>query len=448
MVHGKKETFKAFLYNGMSKVATYLLILIFANLYSQQDYGLGNFALNIRNLVTIIAFIGLPDALVPLIVRKKDINSSVKIILFLTLIGFIAGLVLMSFQPWTWPLVLTFPLTMFSTLSFSFWRARSRHDMPVKIAFYSLFVVIIAAYILKGFGAFGVIMAYSLGNVYGFLFLVLPIRKEIIKSFSGNFVLKDSFSYLKTALIASLILNSFLMFTWIISTFLGILGTYEQVAQFGVASALAGVISIIPITLSMFLVTRASQVKDKIKSRNILHRVIRVSFFASLLSSILMISLVGLIIKVFFIKYQGIEYSVAILTLGSIFFASYYIVYSYFIGKMQTGKAILPISFGLILSVILSIILIPSLGLIGASLAYSSSHLIILLTIAIKEKLRRITLTSVFSIFLIYICYKLSYLGILVFLALIPLSILFKIITTEDINIIKETILKSTNLSK
>jgi len=441
MTNGKKETFKAFLYNGLSKLATYLLILIFANLYAQQDYGLGNFVLNIRNLVTIIAFIGLPDALVPLIVRKRDINSSVKLISLLTLAGFIAGIIIIFFQPWIWPLVLTFPLTMLSTLSFSFWRAKSKHHIPIRAGFNSMLIIIVFAYLLRSFGAFGVVASYSLGNLYGFLVLVIPLRKEIIKSFSGKFVFKEASSYLKTALIAALILNSFLMFTWIVSTILGLMGTYQQVAQFGVASALAGVISIIPITLSMFLITRISEIRDKNKSKSILHRVIRISFFASLLSSILIISLIGLIIKIFFIKYQGIESSVAILILGSIFFSSYYLVYSHFIGKMQVQKAIIPIVTGLILSIILSILLIPSFGLIGASLSYSISHLIILLIVATKEKIKRIALISLLSIPLVYLCYKLSYLGLIVLIALIPLSILFKIITLEDIKVIKKAVL-------
>jgi len=190
----------------------------------------------------------------------------------------------------------------------------------------------------------------------------------------------------------------------------------------------------------MFIITRSSQLIDTKKSVNLLHRVVRVSFFSSLLSSILLVTLIPLLIRIFFPKYIGIESSVSVLTLGIIFFSSYYIVYSYYIGKMKTQKALIPIFLGVLINTLIAILTIKNYGILGASVAISLAHLSVLIWMSRKERIKRITLASLLAIALIYVTYMVGYYGFIILILTIPISLLFKIITLEDIKVIKDAI--------
>lgn len=442
MTKGKKETLYALLFSSLSKVITYFLLILFANLYSQTDYGVASFALNIRNLIMFFAFIGIPDALIPFIVKKKDINSIVKVLTSITILIFIAGLFLAINDPWIWPLVITFPLVMFTSLATSFLRSDARYDIPNRVGLVSIFITLIAAYFLAGYGLSGVVSAYALGNLYSFFAIIYPVKKQITKSFKGKFNFQETIPFFKAGITITAISGLFSLLIWINSTLLGILGNYEEVARFGVSSAIAGAISIIPISLAMFMLTRASQIENREKAKKVLHRVVRVSFFTSLLASILLISILPLLIKIFFSKYAGIELSTSILSLGMIFFSSYFVIYSYYIGRMESHKAILPVIIGVLVNSLLAFLLIPRFGLIGVSVALSLAHLSILIYIAFKERMKRISIMSIFAIILVYLSSLSLYIGIIILVLSIPLSLILKIINLEDIKVIKEAIFK------
>jgi len=339
-------------------------------------------------------------------------------------------------------MIITFPLVMFTTLASSFWRAKAKYDAPNRTGLTSIIITLILAYLLKSYGAFGVVASYSAGNMYSFFALVYPIRIEIINSFRGKFNLIKTIPFFKAGLIVTFISGLFSLLIWVNSTLLGVLGSYEDVARFGISSAIAGVILIIPTTLSLFMVTRASQIKDKTKALNVLHRVVRVSFFSSLMSSILLVTLLPWIIKIFFGKYQGIELPTSILIIGTVFFSSYYIIYSYYIGTMNSQRALLPVIAGFAVNIILSLILIPKLSLLGVSLSSSLAHLAILAYIAKNERMKRILVMSLIAILTIYLSSLNYVIGFIVLIVFVPISILLKIITKEDIKVIKEVVLK------
>ena len=286
----------------------------------------------------------------------------------------------------------------------------------------------------------GIVSSYSIGYIFSFFLVVYPIRKEMINSLKGPWKWKESKQYLKTGIVVTYMASFFLLITWINSTLLGLFGMWEEVAQFTISSMLAGVIAIIPITLSMFMITRASQIKSAQKSAKVLHRVIRVSFFVSLLTSILLVVFLPLIIKIFFPLYVGIEIFVIVFLVGMLFFSSYYLVYAYYIGRLNSQKAFFPLSFGLIINIVLALILIPRYGVLGVAIASSAAHLTILIWIGRKEKMRRITIMALFAIAIISFVYFINYWGLLVFVLVIPLSIILKIITREDIKVIKDAI--------
>jgi O-antigen/teichoic acid export membrane protein len=440
---GKKETLYAFLFSLASKAITYLLLLVFANLYLPEEYGLGTFALNIRNIVMMVAFIGLPDALIPFVVKNKKTSSIINNLSAITLVTFAIGLFLSAKYPWILPLVITYPLVMLTSVASAFLRAEEKYHIPVRAGFTSIIIILAAAYFLKSYEKLGVISAYAIGNLYAFFATAYPVRgrmNEVLSSLSIKkfFDFNESKPYFVSAFFITIIAGMFMLLNWLNSTLLGVLGTFSQVAQFGIASAIAGVISVIPISLSMFIITRSSQLIDSKKSVNLLHRVVRVSFFSSLLSSILLVTLIPLLIRIFFPKYIGIESSVSVLTLGIIFFSSYYIVYSYYIGKMKTQKALIPIFMGVLINTLIAILTIKNYGILGASAAISLAHLSVLIWMSRKERIKRITLASLLAIALIYITYMIGYYGFIILILTIPISLLFKIITLEDIKVIKD----------
>jgi len=437
---GKKETLYAFGYSLASKAVTYLLLLVFANFYLPEEFGIGSFAFSIRNITTLIILFGIPDSIVPIIVKKKKTSSIFKTLIGINVIFVFLGLILSIKYPWILPFVLTFPLVLFSNIGSAFWRAKSRHEVPYKIGFYTIFITLVFAYLLRDYGKLGFVSSYSIGYVFSAIAIVYPLRKEVFRSIRGPLKLKDVKPYLGHGFIIMFIAGIFSLMSWTNSTLLGLFGNFVQVAEFGIAVAIAGAISVIPISLSMFMVTRASQIKDKKKSLKVLHRVTRVSFFSSLLASILLVIFIPLIIKIFFPRYTGIEPYVSIFALGMIFFSSYYVVYSYHIGKMDTQKVLLPVILGLAINIILALWLIPAYGVLGVAVASSAAHLAILIWIGSKEKMRRITIMSLFAIAIISLVYFINYWGLLVFVLVIPLSIVLKIITKEDIKVIKDAI--------
>ena len=320
IAEGKKETVYAFAYSLASKAVTYLVLLVFANLYLAEEYGAGSFAFNIRNIVTIVAFIGIPDALIPFIVKKKKIGAILKTLILINLAVLLAGIVIAFREPWIWPLVLTYPLVMLNSVGMAVWRAKSRYDIPYKAGFYSIILTLVAAYLLSGYGRVGVLGAYAAGNLISFIWTVYPIRGEIIGGFSGKLNFDEAKNYLKVAMVVVIIGSLFVINGWVNSTLLGIFGTYEQVADFGVSSSLAGIISIIPLSLSMFILTRASQIRSKIKSKAVLYRTVRISFFLSLLAAIALTTIIPTILHVFFPKYIDSAIYVFVFNIGMVFY--------------------------------------------------------------------------------------------------------------------------------
>ena len=443
IAEGKKETVYAFAYSLASKAVTYIVLLVFANLYLAEEYGAGSFAFNIRNIVTIVAFIGIPDALIPFIVKKKKIGAILKTLILINLAVLLAGIVIAFREPWIWPLVLTYPLVMLNSVGMAFWRAKSRYDIPYKAGFYSIILTLVAAYLLSGYGRVGVLGAYAAGNLISFIWTVYPIRGEIIGGFSGKLNFDEAKNYLKVAMVVVIIGSLFVINGWVNSTLLGIFGTYEQVADFGVSSSLAGIISIIPLSLSMFILTRASQIRSKIKSKAVLYRTVRISFFLSLLAAIALTTIIPTILHVFFPKYIGSAIYVFVFNIGMVFYASYNVIYSYYIGKTNPGKALVPVILGLIINLGLAVgLLMEGYGVLGVAIASSVANFAILLFLSMQESIKKIVLMSFFAVAAIALSYYSGYFGAAVFVLTIPLSFALGIITLEDFGIIRNVLRK------
>jgi len=441
MVDSKKETIHAFLYTALSKIVTYVLVFVFANYYISEEYGLGNLAFNIRNIVIIATSIGLVDGLVPFIVMKKKINSILKSLVFINLLFTIIGLIASIKYPIFLPFALTLPFSLLSSISLAFWRAKSRYGFANFAGLFGVILILIFAFFFSSLGSLGLTLSYSLGYLLASILVFYPIRKELFNSLKGKFKFEDTKDYLKQGLAITFISNLFLLISSIDSAILGIPGDFRLIAEFAIASAISGIISMIPLTLALFMITRASQIKNKQKSLDIFHRITRISFFTSISAAILLVIFTPLILKLFFPLYENIGVYILTLSLGMVFFSSYYIIYSYYIGKIQSQRAVLPVLVGLIINIALSLIFVSQYGIIAICIANALAHLVTLLLMAKNEKMKRVVFMSSFSIILIPLVYFIGYWGILIFLVLMPLSILFKIITLEDIRVLKEAIL-------
>lgn len=433
IVDGKKEIVYVVGYSLVSKIITYALLLIFANFYLSKEYGLGSFVLNLRNLIMLFALIGVPESIIPLLIRKKNIKDVLWQITRINLFVFLIGLFLVIGNPWILPFVLTYPLVALTSIGSAFWRAESKYSLPSKVGIYSTLIVLILAFLLQDLAKLGIVLAYSIGNLFSFIMICYPIRQKMIKAFQKKREIKTK-NFLRSGITIAIISGAFTFFGWLNSTILGLFGDFEGVAQFNVSLAISGVIAIIPTSLSMFILTRAGEIKKPEVLEKVLHRVTRVSFFTSLFFGIILVILSPLIISFFFSKYIGIQEQIMILSIGMIFFSAYYIVYSFYIGKMEIKKAIIPVLSGLAINILTSFLLAPIWGVKGIAISNTLAHGTILFLISYKEKIKRIPLAAFLVVSLIILSYLSKYISIAILILVIPLSVLFKIITKEDMN--------------
>ncbi len=444
---GKKQVVYATFYSMGSKFLTYLLILVFANLYTQEEYGLGSFIYNIRNILMIFVFVGLPEALIPLLIKRKKVESIVKAIIWatvsVTLICLILALLPGVLQFWILPLAITFPLVMITNIGTAILRSREQYKQTYTAGFYSMIITLISAYLLRGFGSLAVVSAYSLGNLCAFLIVAKPVKKEIIVMLDEAIQYRGKIGnnlreYILFALGIALAGSSLTFMYWITSTVLGVNGNFSGIAKFGVASAITSILTIIPISLSMIILTKASKL-NKIREDSLLVRATRISFFITLIGAILLTTFMPLILKIFFPKYLGIEIYTAILTFGIVCFASSYVIYSYHIGIMNLRKIVIPILIGLAIHLIISLLFAIKFGLGGILITQSAIQLGTLIYIANSQSIKRITLAAVVSLILFWVAYRSIIFGLLATIAIIPLAIITKIIDRQDLNIIKNT---------
>ena len=85
MVEGKKELVYYFFLNLISKGFTYILLLVFANLFTQEQYGEASYIYAFFSIIFIFSFIGLPDIFVVWFIKNKDVSS----IFYFLLLAFI-----------------------------------------------------------------------------------------------------------------------------------------------------------------------------------------------------------------------------------------------------------------------------------------------------------------------------------------------------------------------
>ena len=131
---------------------------------------------------------------------------------------------------------------------------------------------------------------------------------------------------------------------------------------------------------------------------------------------------------------------------GVLYFCVYTLIATYLSAKLTPEKIVIPIITAALLNVILDILLIPQYGLLGICIATMIAHMAAFTLLTIRVGIFLKFIPVYFISLLLLASFYLGYYG----LSLIPLSVLvlfiFKLIRLNDLEVIKEVLLKSLNL--
>ncbi len=441
MIKGKKETVYSFGLSILSKGITYLLLLVFANYFTQADYGRASFVLSVFHLTSVFAFMGLSTVFLVWYIKKKDVSS---VFYFLSISGtlfFIMWLIGSIKYFWTLPFALVIPFIFFSSIGSVI--LKSKHKYHLTQAFDVLFVLVtlVVAVLLSNLGKAGIILAYSSAYLIVSLGVIFLTRNEI-REITRKFRIKIASikEYLLAGLVTTLVSFSFSFLGWLDSTILGLLSSFENVAIYNIVGPISNILTIIPLSLGAFLLTRTSELKNKDISRRVFLRVLRVAYSVTILLAILLVSILPILFDLFFPKYVGNEVYVAVLSTGIIFYGIYFLTYTRAMGELKQEKALLPIVGAALLNILLDVMLIPKYGLWGITIATTLAHLtaftLITRELGFLGKLKKMILFAI----LVPLAFILGYWGLL----LVPITAFllyrFELIQDGDIKVVLDTL--------
>lgn len=438
---GKIETFYFFILIGLSKAVAYGVLLALANFFLLPDYGRASFVMSAFRAVVLFGTIGLPFIFVPWTINKKDTSSLFYFLLFFNLALMLGGLIVGLKYTWILPIVFVIPLMAISGISNSILRVKHDYHIIQLLGLLLEVVTLISLLIFAKYGKLGIIAGHAAAfYVVNFAFIYLTRKElwEMARVF--NFKLKVIWNYLKKGTITTMLYLSFAFLNWIDSLVLGYLSTFENVARYNVAGPISNVLAIIPFSLSMFLLTRESEVKSKKRSKAILRRSLRFSFVFSLLVAIFMLSLIFPLIKIFFPKYVGIEIYVTILSAGILFYSLYSLLYIYEAGKLEPEKAFWPIFLAAVINIVLDVVLIPKYGLYGITVATTIAHSFAFLTLSYKMHLLKEFLSVFPMLLFLPLSYNAGVMGVLLVPLALGLAYWFRLLKEGDLWSITQTI--------
>lgn len=421
-----------------------MLLIVFANLFILTDYGEASFVLAGFTLLGVLAQIGVPHALVPYLVKKsKDLNSVAWFLLLDSFFFTVLGLLISFNYPWVLPLVLTLPLLLFYGLGRAVFRSEHKHHLVQITDTLFIFLTFAFVLLLHSKGRDGIILAYAASNALVSIITIWLARRRLAELYS-----KPAFDlpvikyyFIKASLIFAIFLSIDVLGR-IDSVLLGFLSSYDNVARYNVASSIASIISVIPLSLSMFLLTRSAEVEQKEASESIFNRCLRISFTLSFLLAILLSAFIFLLDGFLFRQYVGIELFVVILSAGVLFNSVYFLFYTYLAGKLRPEKAVLPMVGAAIINIVLDVALIPSLGVYGICIATLAAQVFAFTIFARKHfKLTRLVVPYVAPLFL-GVVFVFREFGALLLIPAIFLIIKSGWFDRGDWNVIKETVSK------
>jgi len=290
----------------------------------------------------------------------------------------------------------------------------------------------------------GIIISYSIAYLATAVITISLTKKEIIKiAKEVKIKIKSIKEYLLGAITTTLIAISFSFLGWIDSIILGRLSTFSNVAIYGIISPISNSLTIIPLTLGAFLLTRSAQLTNLKKSKKVLLRVLRISYSLSISLALGVSSILPFLFRLFFPKYIGNEIYAVILFMGILLYGNYFLIYTHALGRLNQNKAILPIIIAALLNIALDFVLIPNFGMYGITFATTFSHLIAFILLSKELKLFNITKKFIAPLLLIPLAFILEYWGLLLIPFLVGFLFTFDLIRKKDLIVMKNAVLDS-----
>jgi len=438
---GRKETLYFFFYNFVSKAITYLVLFVLANIFSLEVYGKAAYAISIFSISLLALLIGVPETLISWQVRKKDSTSVVYFLSFLSLIFVLFGITAFWNHKWVFPLIFVLPFFLFKGIGYAFFRIHHKHHFVQIFGVASMLLYLGFLLVFRNMGEFGIVLSYSLAYFCVAMMVVSLTRGDyakVLNRFKMDFrAIKE---YFKKGIVTAFISISFAFLTWIDSSILGLLSTYENVAKYNVAGSISAVMLVVPVAISMFLLTRSAEIKNDKTSLSLLKRSLRISVSITLFLGIIIVSLIEPILRIFFAQYVGIESYVVLLIFGLMFAAVNHVVAMYYSGKLKPEAIFYPIFFAALLNVILDVVLIPGYGMYGIIFATVISHFFAMVVLTFKSGLGSYFFPIILASLFIFLAYYFGIFGILSLVVLIPLLYALGLFTLEDFNVIKNVI--------
>lgn len=366
---GKKETVYYFALNVFTKALTYFLLLAFANLFSLVDYGQASFAIMVYTIAAAFVFPGFTTIFVPAYIKKDDV-SSLFFFSGLAAFAFAAGTLLVSLKyALVWPLALCFIFGWIAGPARAIMRAEHKYHFlqATEILFISSNLLLVVYW--RGLGDVGIIYAMTVATFLTALASVWISRRGLARIIARP---RIDLSVVKTYWLKGLSLLVLLLSFDVLgrsdSVVLGLLSSFENVARYNIASAIAGILTVISMAASMFLLTRSAELGEK-KSEGVFLRSVRIAFSFNLLAAIALMALIHPLMRVFFNQYVGNEFFVMVLTASTLFYSLYLLYVTQLAAQLKPEKALKSIVVAAGVNLALDFALIPFLGLLGICIA-------------------------------------------------------------------------------
>ncbi|MBU2406701.1 MAG: hypothetical protein KKA26_01810, partial [Nanoarchaeota archaeon] len=148
---GGRETAYTMVFSVLSKVATYFLLLIFANLFLKEVYGRVAFVMSIFNLILIFVLMGVPYILVPWIINKKDSRSVFYFLMLISFVCVVLGIIFSWNHKWVMPLVFLFPFVLIRGFSMAFLNVKYKYHFVSFMELVYAFLSLVFIYSLRNF---------------------------------------------------------------------------------------------------------------------------------------------------------------------------------------------------------------------------------------------------------------------------------------------------------
>jgi|GEM_PF-1901995 len=371
MNNGKNETVYFFALNMISKGVGYALLLVLANLFTVEDYGEASFVLSLFTALTVISQWGIPNAYVYYLVRRKNDLKTVSWALMVNVILLtVIGIGVSFTHQWSIPLIATLPVLLLYGISRCIFRAEHRYQLVQFTDTAFSVLVLLFTFVFSQTGREGIIFAYALAILVVSLATIYAARRQLSKIYTSFEF--DAAAFKTYVWKSAMLLSVFLAIDMLGKSdamILGFFARYDDVARYTVAYSIASMLTVIPLSISMFLLTRSAETKNRLQSRAIFDRCIRMSFTLSLLFGITLASVSTPIVRVFFRQYIGVEPLITILSAGLIFNAISLMYYTYLSGKFKPEVTLVPIFGAAIINILLDLLLIPAFGLYGICFA-------------------------------------------------------------------------------